>query len=95
MWENSTRIGCGSSAFPNCKKALLVCIYEPKGNIKEEALMTDEQFSNLQTSGDIVESCQRLLSFNEQITHICKKKSHSVFGLGSIKYKLSKKMNKI
>ena len=59
MWENSTRIGCGSSAFTKCEKALLVCLYEPKGNIKEQALMTDEQFITFQASGENLESCKR------------------------------------
>ena len=61
MWANSTRMGCGASQINGCAKALLVCLYEPQGNIKEHSLMTDENFAALHASGDNVQTCKRLI----------------------------------
>ena len=52
-------MGCGVAPFIECAKNLLVCLYEPQGNIKEHALMTDENFAELQESGENVQTCKR------------------------------------
>ena len=52
-------MGCGSSPFLDCDKSIMVCLYEPQGNIKDHALMTDENFALLQASNEGIETCKR------------------------------------
>ena len=63
MWSNSTRMGCGFTPFVKCEKSILVCIYQPKGNIKEHALMSDKNYAELVASGENLQTCKTLVSY--------------------------------